>query len=251
MKGICKLCKEEKELIKRSHIFPNFMYKGIGDDKNRINVISSLEPYKNKLVQNGAYEEFILCCECESLLSRHERYANNYLYSQPYITNNDDFEQLTNFDGINLIRCKNINYTQFKLFLQSLIWRASISSHKLFDNFKLSEQQEEQLRNSLIKSIKLNVEDYACLIFTHQDIEDAETDLVFIRPNINTISFFINQFIYLFYLDKAEVDDTVCEMSLNYKNEMGIIKLPNIEWTKMRKSIFDDAALLAMKHLKT
>jgi len=252
MNSNCKLCLQEKELIKRSHLFPNFMYKGIGDDKNRINVISSSNPFQKKQVQSGAYEEYILCAVCDNnLLSKLERYANNYLYSQPYRTNNDNFEQVTNIHGITIIRCKNIDYSQFKLFLQSLIWRASVSTHELFDNFKLSDQQEEQLRSSLINSAPLDEEDFACLILTHHDTENAETDLVFINPTKpKKISFFINQFTYLFHLDKTDVDDTIKEIALNKKNEMGITKLPNGEWANLRKSVFTGVADLAKRNLQ-
>jgi len=252
MNGTCKLCLNEKELIKRSHLFPNFMYKGIGDDKNRINIISSAAPFQKKKAQTGAYEEYILCADCDNnLLSKLERYANNYFYSQPYRTNNDSFEQVTNVHGINVIRCKNIDYKQFKLFLQSLVWRASVSTHELFENFKLSNQQEEQLRSSLINSTPLDEDDFACLILTHHDIENAETDLVFINPTKpKKPSFFINQFIYLFHLDKADADETVREIALNKKNEMGVTKLPNGEWTNIRASVFNGVADLAKRNLK-
>ena len=74
--------------------------------------------YQKKMVQSGAYEEYILCADCDnSLLSKLERYANNYLYSQPYRSNNSNFEQVENGHGIKAIRCKNIDYAQFKLFL--------------------------------------------------------------------------------------------------------------------------------------
>ena len=252
MKGTCKLCLKEKELIRRSHLFPNFMYKGIGDDKNRMFEISSSEPFRKKTVQSGAYEEYILCSECDNnILSKLERYANNNLYSQPYRTDNDNFEQVTNIHGIKAIRCKNIDYTQFKLFLQSLIWRASVTEHDLFNNFKLTEEQEEQLRNSIYNSAPLEEDDYACLLLTHQNEEEPQTDLVFINPtNPQKVSFFINEFVYLFHLDKLTVDEAVREITLTKKNEMGITKMPDGEWTKLRASVINGVADLAKRNLK-
>jgi hypothetical protein len=88
MEYICKLCLKTKELISRSHLFPNFMYNGIGDDKNRIFLVSSLRPFKQKVVQSGAYEEQILCAECDnSILGKLERYAYNNLYSLSFRVN--------------------------------------------------------------------------------------------------------------------------------------------------------------------
>ena len=245
-KGICRLCLKEKILIKRSHLFPNFMYKGIGDDIKRINVISSSKPFQKKKVQSGAYEENILCADCDNnLLSKLERYANNFLYSQPYRTNNESFEQVPSFHGISIIRCKNIDYQKFKLFLQSLIWRASVSTHQLFKNFKLTEQQEEQLRSSLIESIPLEEDNFACQILTPQNIQDVKTDFVLICSTMsNEAYFFINQFIYIFYTD-TEFDLSVKDIRLNKKNEMGIIKLSNKDWTSIRTSIINGMAALA------
>ncbi len=251
MNGICKLCLNEKDLIRRSHLFPNFMYKGIGDDKNRMNVISSAKPLQKKMVQSGAYEEYILCADCDNnLLSKLERYANNYLYSQPYRTTTANFEQVENGHGIKAIRCKNIDYTQFKLFLESLLWRASVSTHDFFQNFKLSAEQEEQLRNSIVNSTPLAEDDFACMVLTHQDEEEAETDLVFInitRPR--KVSFFINQFTYLFHLDKGEVDDAVRQVTLTTQNEMGIVKLPTGAWANLRASVFTGVAAKAKQNL--
>jgi hypothetical protein len=249
--GICKLCLQEKVLIKRSHLFPNFLYKGIGDEKNRMFEISSSDPIRKKTVQSGAYEEHILCADCDNnILSKLERYTNNNLYSQSFRQENENFEQITNVHGINAIRCKNIDYKQFKLFLQSLVWRASVSEHELFSNFKLSSEQEEELRASLFNSMPLEENEYACLIMTHQNEEEAMTDLVFINPNNpKKVSFFINQFIYLFHIDKTTVDDAVSQISLSRKNEMGITKLPEGEWSKLRASVFNGVAELAKKNL--
>lgn len=251
MKGTCKLCLTEKDLIRRSHLFPNFMYKGIPDEKNRMNVISSAVPLAKKKVQSGAYEEYILCADCDNnILSKLERYANNYLYSQPYRTNTANFEQVENRHGIKAIRCKNIDYKGFKLFLESLIWRASISSHDFFQNFKLSADQEEKLRASILNSAPLAEDDFACMMLTHQDEEEVETDLVFInitRPR--KVSFFINQFTYLFHLDKADVDNAVREITLTQKNEMGIVKLPTGAWASLRASVFNGVAEIAQRNL--
>lgn len=236
MKGICKLCNNEKELIGRSHIFPDFMYTGIGDEINRLHIISSLNPLqKRKPEQSGAHERNILCKDCETKLSQLERYPNNNFYSKSYRISKENFEHVTNSDGGNIIRCKNIDYDKFKLFLESLIWRASISSHQLFKNFKLLSQEEEKLRNSLDSLNPLNEDDFVCFLYTYNDLEHVNTDLVIINPVKNGMgSFVINQFIYTVFIDKTEFVHSVKELILSKNNEMGIAKLPEGEWTKLR-----------------
>lgn len=239
MRGKCKLCLQEKELIKRSHLFPNFLYKGIEDEKKRMFVVSSDSFKTPKTVQSGAYEEYILCSECDNnTLSKLERYANNYFYSKPYWLDNSDFEQITNVHGIQVIRCKNIAYDKFKLFLESLIWRASISSHALFADFKLTATQEETLRYSICSCEPLDEKDFACMMFTHQNREEAKADLVFINSyKPEKISFYLNQFIYLFYINKADVNEGISEIVLSRRNEMGIPKLQTGDWLRLRDSV--------------
>ena len=232
------LCYEEKQLIKRSHLIPNFMYKGIEDDKNRLYKISTLNLTHFKIVQSGDYEEYILCHDCDNKrLSKLERYANNYLYSREYRTNNKVFEKANNH-GICSILCKNIDYDIFKLFLQSILWRASISNNPMFKDFKLKGEQEEQLRISILKNVPLDESDYACTIATHHDIEYVDTNLVYIVPEIKRkVIFFINQFIYMFYLDINDVNLNEKELHLNRNNEMGILILPYGEWSKIINSL--------------
>lgn len=247
--SICKLCLKEKKLIKRSHLFPNFMYKGIADKKNRMFEISTLTPFQRRVVQSGVYEGNILCADCDNnILSKLEGYVNNYLYSKPYQTTTENFEQVTNTYGIQVIRCKNIDYPKFKLFLESLIWRASVSTHPLFNNFKLSTEQEEQLRVSILISDPLGEDDFACIISTHHNKEEVQTDLVFVNSTVpRKVSFFINQFTYLFHLDKKDVDENTRGIILTKRNEMGILKLPYGDWTKLRASVISDIADLAKK----
>jgi hypothetical protein len=227
------------------------MYKGIGDEKNRINVISSSNAYQKKTVQSGAYEENILCAECDNnLLSKLERYANNYLYSRFCNANCADFEQITNCNGIELIRCKNIEYSQFKLFLQSLIWRASISNHPLFINFKLLPEDNERLRQSIVNLKPLEKHDFACVLMTPSNTDEVETDLVFINSTKpNKPSFFINQFVYLFFLDQKQIDNATEELILNYNNEMAVTKLTSNNWETLRHSVYNGVADITQQNI--
>lgn len=252
MRGICRLCLEEKELIKRSHLFPNFMYQGIGDEKNRMYIINTSKSLEIKIVQSGIHEEYILCRECDNnILSRLERYANNYLYSQPYRTDTINFKQIENISEVKFIRCTNIDYAQFKLFLASLLWRASISSSDFFKDFKLTIEQEEQLRKSILTSVPLQEDDFACVVTTHQDEEVVVTDLVFCNASHERkVSFFINHFAYLFYLEKEDLKAELKEILLNCKNEMGILKLPKEGWTHLRESIMNYVGKASKRNLK-
>ena len=113
MEGKCRLCQENKELIKRAHLFPTFMYKGIPDEKNRMVVVSSQKPFDKKQVQIGALDEHILCSDCDnSILGELERYASNIFYRKSYLHANEDFDQLTPNPGVNF--CSILDERQSK-----------------------------------------------------------------------------------------------------------------------------------------
>jgi hypothetical protein len=247
--GNCKLCNEEEELIQRSHLFPNFMYDGIPDEKNRMFQLSSETPGKIKTAQSGAYEEYILCKECDNnLLSKYERYASNNFYRLDYRSDNENFKQIVNENGVALIQCNNLVYKDFKIFLISLLWRVSISSHALFSNFKLDPESEEFLRQSIINEEPPNFLEFSCVMLTYQNEESVEKDLVAIKSTSqDKVTFYINEFIYTFYLDSSSLDGVVNMVTLNLSNQMAVMKAPNNSWAEIRKSIFDTLAKKTIK----
>jgi len=238
MKGICKLCQKDKELIKRSHLFPNFMYKGIADGKNRINIVSSERPLERKWAQTGAMDEFILCADCDNgILGKLERYANNSLYSKSYLNDSEDFEQLTPNPGVNIVACKRLDYSKFKLFLESLLWRASITSHPMFSNFKFSCDQEEELRVSILNQQPLGEASFPCVMMTCADA-GVKTDIVAIDPSKKEmVKFYINGFTYTFYWGIGNTTIETVSMALRNNNTMVIVKLAKDDWNNIRKSL--------------
>jgi hypothetical protein len=77
--GQCKLCLQEKQLIKKSHIIPDFMYKDLFDDKHAILLNTSNTKTRNtKILFNGEYEGNILCESCDGKIigGIYENYAS-------------------------------------------------------------------------------------------------------------------------------------------------------------------------------
>ena len=83
MMGECKLCGNEKKLCKQSHIIPNFMYKDLFDEKNRMYTFSGKRGVnrKTKVQQTGEFDKNILCKDCDNnKIGELERYASLILY---------------------------------------------------------------------------------------------------------------------------------------------------------------------------
>jgi hypothetical protein len=148
----CKLCLEQKNL-QNSHIIPEFFYKPLYDEKHRFHVLSTIPEEKNIMEQKGVREK-LLCYDCEQYFSQLEDYASKVFNGGVEIGFKKD---------INKILIENIDYTKFKLFQLSLLWRASVSSCKLFSEVCLR-PHEEKLRIMLINKNPGEYYEYGCSI---------------------------------------------------------------------------------------
>lgn len=81
----CQLCLGEKELINRSHIVPNFLYKSILQiERKLVSVNLSDLSSKGEIMQTGYNEGGLLCADCDNrILGSLERYACNHIYTEP------------------------------------------------------------------------------------------------------------------------------------------------------------------------
>ena len=166
MKGICKLCNCEKTL-KKSHIVPEFMFKNIYDNKPKrffTIIIDLIDKEKSlKKIEQMGICEYLLCGNCEGVLSKYEKYAAETIYGKgkrkkSYIINANAINDL----GLFTYQCQNINYTEFRLFLLSLLWRLSIS--QTFNTPDICDEKKEILREAILNRNPLNYDDFGCLL---------------------------------------------------------------------------------------
>lgn len=161
----CKLCSNDKKLLKKSHIIPEFMYQDLFDEKHRIFEVL-LKPdsqLKNKTRQSGGYEKNILCDNCDNkVLGGLERYASLALYGGIELT----IDRRSNQNASTYINVKGIDYQKFKLFLLSILWRANISNLPIFQNVKLGDH-ENIIREKIFTNTPGSSVEYPCAIFTH------------------------------------------------------------------------------------
>ena len=136
----CKLCNTDKKLIKRSHIIPDFFYKGIYDERHKVYLANINKEQKGVLHSSSPYEGNILCKDCDSVvIGKYENYTSGALFGGGLSQKNrPTVEHKIGNDGLKYLDVKNLNYNQFKLCILSVIWRISISSLPLFKNMESS-----------------------------------------------------------------------------------------------------------------
>ena len=147
--GICRLCLKEEKLC-NSHILPEFFYLDLYEEKHRTLQITKGD---EKLIQKGI-REYLLCQNCETKLSKYEKFAK------------DVIQEILNFerdDNLGILYSNNVDYSKFKLFQLSILWRSGVSKHEAFTQVRLG-SHEEKLRQMLVEDNPGNKSDYGCIM---------------------------------------------------------------------------------------
>jgi hypothetical protein len=164
---ICALCHQSKELM-NSHIIPEFMYAHLYDEKHRFSVLTTASSGRDRTEQSGLREK-LLCGPCELKFSRLEGYAS--------LVFKEDVPGVAMRSEGSVVSVTGVDYKKFKLFLLSILWRASVSTHKFFENVELGPHQEK-LQKMLIEERPGNHDEYACFIWRLHNSPDKAPGLM-------------------------------------------------------------------------
>lgn len=138
--GICKLCREEREL-QNSHIISKFLWKfcGLTGDKKRFDVTCTSHPeLTQKHLQDG-FKEPLLCRGCEQKRHRYEDAARRQIYTALKKLDPDQDPRVL----------EGLNYRDCKLFIMFQLWMMGVSSLPFFAGVSLG-AHEEFLRQMLL-----------------------------------------------------------------------------------------------------
>ncbi len=127
---MCRLCHVPSEL-RRSHIFPRSFIKLVRDeDTNRF---YEMHDRVDNLIQDGPKER-LLCGECEQRISRYEKYFKEAIHLSRHAI------EIVQAGEEAVVR--NLDYSNAKLFLLSILWRMSVSSLPQCQAVALGEMEE-------------------------------------------------------------------------------------------------------------
>jgi hypothetical protein len=236
----CKLCLQNKKLLKKSHIIPDFMYRetGMYDSSHRIRKFSVQRVFKiiTDLFSppTGEYDKNILCARCDNeIIGHYETYARKALFGgelpadeNPIVTHHIDL------NGKRFSICQNIDYNKFKLFLLSILWRASITQRDFFQYVNLNLEKEEQLRDMILNGNPGEINDFPIFLYTYLNDNSVACDIIgmpihSIHETIETITFLLGGTFYIFYLGNNRLDPSIIrDQTLNKNNRMLILHIP-------------------------
>ena len=160
----CRLCQSEGEL-RFSHIFPEFLYTPLYDEKHRmIGLKPEPKPGANEDLLQTGIREYLLCADCEQHISRFERCASQVLRKLPDTSREPPGS---------VVRVPGIDYTRFKLFQLSLLWRAGVSNQASFQGVYLG-PHEQRLRQMIREGNPGEPLDYGCVLLRTRGSEKLD-----------------------------------------------------------------------------
>lgn len=215
------------------------MYQDLYDGNHKLHVFNPYDASRGidrvKRPSSGEYEGGILCKECDGgILGNLETYASKAIYGGELPA--DECPQCESFiqpDGLRFSICKNIDYKKFKIFLLSVLWRASISSRPMFSSINLG-PHEEEIRKMILENNPLSYSDYPIFFMTYLKDKDAPLDLIGqpqprrTKEGLRVHLFVIGGIIYHFYVNSKThpLPSHILDTTILPSNQMHLYHIP-------------------------
>lgn len=198
----CQLCLEDKNLIKNSHIIPNFMYKGLFGNGHKLANVNLQDVSKVTYQQTGFKDRDILCSNCDNaIIGKLERYASNYLY----LPHNTIETEIIHGDAVYVpsIRYKNLDYNTLKLFFLSILWKSHISQNYFFKEVDLGKKYAEKLRIMIFNNDAGKEDEFEVILVKIENKQSRLTQSIIqprrLKDSGNTVYVYhINEIMYHF-----------------------------------------------------
>lgn len=232
---LCPLCGLETPVIRDSHILSEFLYKYLYDSNHKFPVVTNDTTRYPQRPSKG-FKELLLCPSCEQLLGCYETHAAEILY-----------KDVTTYTVIeNTVTVQGIDYTRFKLFLLSLLWRAGVSTNSIFAKVKLGPHLEK-IRQMLLCSDPATTSKYGCMVYAVTwKGRLADQFIRSPRPcrfgNHRGYMLLARGFLYLYHISSHEPP---IELAKRFLNESGTLFAPiePIETSVFLRDVYRDLLL--------
>ena len=193
-----------------SHIIPEFMYQKLYDkNPKRFYTIRIEENNRYNKIEQKGIREYLLCNKCEGILNEFETYAAETIYAKNKKNEtklkkaSQDYAQTTF-----LYEFENFDYSKFKLFEMSLLWRLIISSK--YETIDIGDNADK-LRIAILNKDPLKEYQYGCFLQSILYKKEKIVDGFILNPffsKFNEVDFLhilIDGFMYSFAITDMHV----------------------------------------------
>lgn len=223
-KGTCKLCGKTKALIK-SHIIPQCFYTELFGESGAKQL--SLTDYP-KRCPNGEYDIDLMCADCDNKIGVYDDYGKTFFAQTP---NKNDIQTFGNFDAWIV---SDFDYKKLKLFILSLLWRASETNRDFFKNINIGPKHSTIIKNMIKSEDPGKSEEYFTQITRYKDSIGHKTMMAPQRLRDKTITgfsanvFHVHGFKLIIHMNSHRKNEISSNLGLTTTNQL-IISMINLK----------------------
>lgn len=221
-KNLCRLCLQEKKLIK-AHIIPEGFIRPLRVGSLAPEMHSNSPGSYPKRMPVGPYDPSILCGDCDRKMGLWDRYAQKLLLNR--------FSEASVLQlGQQKVgwRIEHFDYPRLKLFFVSLLWRASISQHTFYKRISVG-PFEDRLRTMILNGEPGSSQDFAVILARFGD-SDITAMLAPYREKfegVSFIGFYLTGFLVYIKVDQRPTPSVFVDYRMRKSGPL-IVLSPNL-----------------------
>lgn len=202
---ICKFCGEEKVLI-NAHIIPKCFFKPLRSYQpgEKPPTIYSLKNRRvRKQSQSGIYDKNLVCGDCDQIFGSYEAYANDI-----FIKKFEELVQSPPERSEKFFILQNIDFNKIRLFVLSILWKASNTRDKCFSQVRLGDKFEQKLKHAILNG---GSNDFLCFPIMIRQFQEEFLEKLHVEPmklrlfDLNAYRFCLGRFSFDVIVDSQNL----------------------------------------------
>jgi hypothetical protein len=183
----CKFCHNEFAKLANAHVIPRSFFKLTrGTGKHSILIGVDEKNLDKEFKQAGVSDKTILCEQCERLFGPYDKHGIEAVID---LLNSKQLYR-DDFGNPCAYLAKKANYGLFKLFILSVLWRASVSSIQFFEFIQLGNTHEDRIKEMLANKNSGSEHDYPFVCFYQTGHQYPSMVLPSFQQRIEGVNFY-------------------------------------------------------------
>ena len=207
--SVCRLCEQAPASV-RAHIIPKSFFVEHLENGEIPKLVATSADFYPKKSPIGVYDTGILCTECEAKFSRYDAYGYEFFHPA------GDLETI--FPGTkgqaNIVR--GADYRLLKLFILSILWRASVSGQTFYSGVRLG-PYENEIRRLIVTDNPGATQYFPIILHRFSYPSELIPILCPVRSRIDGLNFYqllLNGFLVLVKVDRRPLPQPLLEIVL-------------------------------------
>lgn len=249
VKKLCCGCGEDKSLIE-AHIVPKAFCKRLSKPNEAAKLVSLGEYAKRS--PTGYYDPNILCNKCDGQLGAYDDYAFSFLHGS-IGGKRTVFEPIVELGQLVGMRVQEFDFKLLRLFILSVLWRASISEKDFCSGTKLGKDERNHLRDIVLYDAPIGDDEYP--FYCGKIILNGKGGLIHtpylqIEDGVRFYNFCTGEFFFLVKVDAAPTLALYSEWTAKPDRPLICLTFP-IGASPQLRSAIDVAKSSKVKYKKT